>query len=77
LPIQVLGGKLAFAGNMNPVAIMQKESPEGVAVACREAIASAEGSKGGYLLMPGCDIPPSVPFENVKAMVASAHALRP
>ena len=74
---KVLGGKLAFAGNMNPVAIMQKESPEGVAVACREAIASAEGAKGGYLLMPGCDIPPSVPFENVKAMVASAHALRP
>jgi uroporphyrinogen decarboxylase len=74
---QILGGKIAFAGNMNPVEIMQKESPQGVAVACREAIASAEGAKGGYLLMPGCDIPPSIPVENVTAMVASAHALRP
>lgn len=67
-----LGGKIAFAGNMNPVAIMQKETPEGVAAACRESIRLA-GPGPGYLLMPGCDIPPSVPLENVRAMIETAH----
>jgi len=70
---RILGGKIAFAGNLNPVAIMQKQTPEGVAAAGREAIAKA-GTAGGYILMPGCDIPPSVPFENVRTMVETAHA---
>lgn len=72
----VLGGKIAFAGNLNPVAIMQKETPAGVQAASRAAIANARGVAGGYLLMPGCDIPPSVPLENVKAMVETAQAFQ-
>jgi uroporphyrinogen decarboxylase len=70
---RILNGTLAFSGNLNPVSIMQKETVEGVAQASREAISKAGGT-GGYLLMPGCDIPPSVPLENVKAMVETAHA---
>ena len=69
---RLLDGRIAFAGNMNPVAVMQKETPQGVAEACRQAIAKAQPSVG-YLLMPGCDIPPSVPIENVRAMVETAH----
>ena len=69
---RILGGKLAFSGNMNPVAIMQKETVEGVAAASRGCIRRA-GAGGGYILMPGCDIPPSVPIENVKAMVEAAR----
>jgi uroporphyrinogen decarboxylase len=65
-------GKTAFAGNMNPVGIMQRESPEGVAKACKECIAAA-GEGPGYLLMPGCDIPPSTPMENIKAMIRSGR----
>ena len=73
---RALGGRLLFAGNMNPVAVMQKETPEGVDAACRACIQSA-GTGGGFLLMPGCDIPPSVPLANVRAMVAAAHAHNP
>jgi len=69
---RILGGSIAFAGNMNPVAVMQKETPQGVAAASRAAIAKA-GTAPGYILMPGCDIPPSVPIENVKTMVDTAH----
>jgi uroporphyrinogen decarboxylase len=69
---RILGGHIAFAGNMNPVAVMLKETPAGVAAACRQAIAAA-GAAEGYILMPGCDIPPSTPIENVKAMVDTAH----
>ncbi len=71
---RILGGKIAFAGNLNPVTIMQKETVAGVATASREAIGLAGGAAGGYILMPGCDIPPSVPLENVRAMVEAAHA---
>ena len=70
---QILGGRIAFAGNMNPVAVMLKETPAGVAAACRAAIASAGGAEAGYILMPGCDIPPRTPIENVKAMVDTAR----
>ena len=70
---RILDGKIAFAGNLNPVTIMQKETVQGVAAASREAIGKA-GATGGFILMPGCDIPPSVPIENVKTMVETAHA---
>jgi uroporphyrinogen decarboxylase len=70
---RTLGGRIAFAGNLNPVTIMQKETTAGVAAASREAIGKA-GIAGGYVLMPGCDIPPSVPIENVKTMVETARS---
>ncbi|MDR2343832.1 MAG: uroporphyrinogen decarboxylase family protein [Spirochaetaceae bacterium] len=71
---EVFGGKTAFAGNMNPVAVMQKESPEGVEKACLACIAAA-GAGGGYLVMPGCDIPPATPACNIKAMSALARRI--
>jgi uroporphyrinogen decarboxylase len=64
---EVFDGRTAFAGNMNPVTVMQKESPEGVEKACLACIAAA-GAGPGYLVMPGCDIPPTTPAENIKAM---------
>jgi uroporphyrinogen decarboxylase len=70
---RILNGKIAFAGNLNPVVIMQKETVQGVAAASRQAISKA-GISGGYILMPGCDIPPSVPIENVRTMVETALA---
>ena len=70
---RILDGKIAFAGNLNPVAIMQKETVQGVATASRDAISKA-GVTGGYILMPGCDIPPSVSVENVRTMVETARA---
>ena len=69
---EVFNGKTAFAGNMNPVAVMQRETPEGVEKACLACIAAA-GPGPGYLLMPGCDIPPSTPLENIKAMTRQAR----
>ncbi|MDR3170206.1 MAG: uroporphyrinogen decarboxylase family protein [Treponema sp.] len=70
---EIFNGKTAFAGNMNPVAVMQRESPEGVAAACEQCIADA-GLGGAYVLMPGCDIPPTTPIENLKAMTQTGRA---
>jgi uroporphyrinogen decarboxylase len=72
---EVFNGKTAFAGNMNPVAVMLKETPEGVKSACLACIAQA-GDGPGYLLMPGCDIPPATPAENVKAMTEVGRGKR-
>ncbi|MDR1304415.1 MAG: uroporphyrinogen decarboxylase family protein [Verrucomicrobiales bacterium] len=69
---RALGGKIAFAGNLNPVAVMQRETPAGVAAAVRDAVGKASPA-AGYVVMPGCDIPPTVPVDNVKAMVAAAR----
>jgi uroporphyrinogen decarboxylase len=70
---EVFDGKTAFAGNMNPVAVMQQETPEGVVKACEQCIAEA-GTGPGFLLMPGCDIPPSTPAANIKAMIETGRA---
>jgi uroporphyrinogen decarboxylase len=72
---ELLGGRMAFAGNMNPVAVMQNASPEAVAKSCRECLAKI-GDTPGYILMPGCDIPPGVPLPNLRAMVETASERR-
>jgi uroporphyrinogen decarboxylase len=69
----VLDGKMAFAGNMDPVAVMLNETPEGVTRASRHCIAEA-GMGSGFMLMPGCDIPPATPAENIKAMTDSCRS---
>jgi uroporphyrinogen decarboxylase len=56
---------------MNPVAVMQASSPEEVALACRACILKA-GPASSHILMPGCDIPPTVPLDNIRAMVDTA-----
>jgi uroporphyrinogen decarboxylase len=70
----VFNGRLAFAGNLNPVNVMQRGSPEGVAEAAEQCVADAGGGPG-YLLMPGCDIPPATPADNIRAMTGTARGL--
>jgi uroporphyrinogen decarboxylase len=70
-----LNGRMAFAGHMNPVAVMLASTPEEVAAACRACIGQA-GPDSSHILMPGCDIPPGVPLENIRAMVDTAWAHR-
>ncbi|MDR3270165.1 MAG: uroporphyrinogen decarboxylase family protein [Peptococcaceae bacterium] len=70
---ETLDGKIAFLGHMDPVGIMAMATPEQVREDCTRCIRDAQGEKGGYLMMPGCDIPPSVPIENIQAMVDVAY----
>lgn len=67
----LVGDKMALSGNMNPVAIMQNATTEGVTAACNTCIEKA-GANSSFILMPGCDIPPGVPLENLRAMVEAA-----
>jgi uroporphyrinogen decarboxylase len=69
----ILNGKMAFAGNMDPVAVIQHGTTEEVSRACEQCFTEA-GDGPGFILMPGCDIPPATPPENIRAMTQVAHA---
>jgi uroporphyrinogen decarboxylase len=62
---EVLSGKMCFGGNIAPVHVLLNKSADEVEQACREVIEIA-GKEGGFVLVPGCDIPPTIPYENLK-----------
>jgi uroporphyrinogen decarboxylase len=62
---EVLGGKMCFGGNVAPVHVLLNKTAAEVEAACREVIETA-GKDGGFVLVPGCDIPPTIPFENIR-----------
>jgi uroporphyrinogen decarboxylase len=68
---EVLHGKMCFAGNVDPVNIMLQGTVQDVEDACKSVIETA-GTDGGFVLMPGCDIPPTVPYENIQKFIQVA-----
>jgi uroporphyrinogen decarboxylase len=67
-----LHGKMCFAGNVDPVNIMLQGGVQDVEDTCKRVIETA-GTEGGFVLMPGCDIPPTVPFENIQKFIQTAR----
>ena len=72
---EVFLGHTCYAGNINPTDVMEMGSPEDVR---REAQKCLEiGAKtGGFVLMPGCDLPHDTPLENIKAMIETARKFK-
>lgn len=68
LTAQRLEGTMALAGNVNPVKLKDSSLPELVA-ATQQCIRIGQGCKR-FMLMPGCDIPPTAPLANVKAFLS-------
>ena len=71
----LLSGKMCFAGNVDPVAGMLQGSVELVESSCKRIIETA-GTDGAFALMPGCDIPPDVPYENIQKFIQVAQDWR-
>jgi uroporphyrinogen decarboxylase len=69
---EVLHGKMCFGGNVDPVAVMLQGTVEQVEKSCRGIIETA-GTDGAFVLMPGCDIPPTVPYENIQKFIRTAR----
>jgi uroporphyrinogen decarboxylase len=69
---ELLHGKMCFAGNVDPVKVLLQGTAQDVEDACRRVIQAA-GIDGGFILMPGCDIPPTVPFENIQTFMQTAR----
>lgn len=66
-----LAGKVAFGGQLDPTTVLLEGTPEEIEAASLACIKDA--GQQGYVLMPGCDIPPQTKMENVQAMIKTAH----
>jgi uroporphyrinogen decarboxylase len=66
-------GRTCLAGNVHPVDVLLEGSPADVEAACRDCLDQAAPG-GGFILMPGCDIPPTVSEENVRAFFGAAES---
>ncbi|MBM7865615.1 uroporphyrinogen decarboxylase [Heliobacterium gestii] len=67
---ETVADKIAFAGNVNPVDVIKDGTQEAVADQARRCLAEV-GKDASFILMPGCDIPPDTPLENIRRFIAS------
>ena len=68
---RAMGAKMCVKGNVAPVQVLMKGTPEQVSAACRRCIDEA-GEGGGFILSPGCEVPRDTPAENLDAMIMTA-----
>lgn len=64
---EIVGGKVAIIGNVDPVAVLLDGKPEDVKNASYRIL-----EEGVDILAPGCGISPQTPLANMKAMVEAA-----
>ncbi len=72
---ELLLGRICFAGNIDPVKVLLQGTAQHVESECLRVIREA-GTDGGFILMPGCDIPPHVPYANLKKFIEVASERR-
>ncbi len=61
---ELAGPQITLCGNINPTGVLFEGNPEEVAEAARQCI-KAGGER--FILMPGCEVPPATPEENIRA----------
>ncbi len=69
----VMGDRITISGNIPPVDVMQKGTREDVLRAAKDCIKKTYGTKKGYILSSGCQIPMYSPMENIEAMLDAAR----
>jgi uroporphyrinogen decarboxylase len=69
---EILHGKMCFGGNVDPVKVMLNGTVAEVEQTSKDVIKAA-GTDGGFVLMPGCDIPPTVPYDNIRKFIQVAQ----
>lgn len=69
---QAIGDKMCIGGNTPPVFVLNNGSREDCVRSAQECIEKA-GANGGYVLLPGCDIPPTVTVENIDAYLSTGR----
>lgn len=65
-----MGEKPVLLGNFDPVAVLKDTTPETVYEACRQC---HEWAGDRYIVGAGCEVPPTTPEENVRAMFEYAR----
>ena len=64
-------GKATLLGPIDPSEVMAYGTPELVMEKCNEALENLSPG-GGFILGPGCALPPSTPDDNIDAMIEAA-----
>lgn len=67
-------GKIALIGNLDPLNILQRSTPQKVAEEAKR-IMSIGKRNGGYMFNTGEMVPRDTPIENMRAMMTSAKSL--
>jgi hypothetical protein len=65
-------GRVFLKGNIDPVNVMLRGTPDTVRRAARDCIAAA--GSGGYILSTACAVPPATPPENILALTEADGA---
>ncbi|MBN1804537.1 MAG: uroporphyrinogen decarboxylase family protein [Sedimentisphaerales bacterium] len=61
---ELAGDKVTLCGNINPAGVLFEGSPRDVADAARQCLKDVPER---FILMPGCEVPPATPEENIRA----------
>ena len=69
---RLVGLEVALCGNFDPVAVLQRSTPEAIADAARQNIADG-GDR--FILQPGCEVPPGTPAANLHAFCPGPSAV--
>ncbi len=70
--MEVADGKVCMMGNFCPNSTLRLGKPEAVYAAAMANLEVA-GLKGGYIMMPGCDMAATTPIENMQALVRASE----
>lgn len=69
-----VAGKMCLAGNINPVSVLDQGTPEDTRMAGQACIEAMDNGTDGFILTAGCDLPPTVKLDNLKAMLDMGRA---
>jgi MtaA/CmuA family methyltransferase len=61
---ELAGTEVTLCGNFDPVGVLFEGSPQDVADAARQCL---EAVPDKFILMPGCEVPPATPEQNIRA----------
>jgi MtaA/CmuA family methyltransferase len=61
---ELAGPHVTLCGNFNPTGVLFEGSPQDVADAARDCL---EAAPDRFILMPGCEVPPGTPEQNIRA----------
>lgn len=70
---ETVGDKMVILGNLDPINLLAKGTPEEVDSAVKAAQELAGDSPRGLIVGPGCDVLYDTPVENLQAMVEAAR----
>ena len=71
--VKFFGRDCIIAGNIEP-AVIHMGRPDEIYRLCLAALAQGSQAPRGYILMPGCGIPPNVPTQNLLMLKKAAAA---